>query len=659
MDRMYSTIEIKALAEADGRRRFTGVASTPTTDQSGDIVESKGAQFRLPIPFLWQHDRRDPIGWITEAKVTEKGIEVVGEIASVEEDGALKTRLTTAWQMLKSGLVRGLSVGFRPVDATRIDGSYGRRYLKWIWDELSAVTIPANHEASIATIKSLDAELLAASGQPQGSAGIAPGASGTTTVRKGVSLIPIQKGNIMNIQEQIKRLTESRTAKALELSGIQEKAAAEGRTKDASEREAFVSLTTEIKQLDDELADLRQIEGLNVQRAAAVGTDTTSPAGRGALVTGAPAIHVRKDADEKFKGQNYTRMVIAKALARLSDGELTPLQIAETRWGRTNPTLINIMKAAVPGGGTGTGEWGAELVQINQQYTGDFIEYLYSKTVYDQLPLREIPANVQIKGQDGAATAYWVGQSKAIPATTADFFGVNLSPLKVAALAVVSNELLRDSSPAAEQLVRDALVEASSQRIDTTFLSTAAGVAGISPAGILNGVTAKPSAGTDAAGLRADVKALYADFIAAKNATNLQFVTTPSLAKSVQLMTNPLGQSEFPGITANGGLLLGDRAVTGDNVAAGQLILLKPSDIYRIGDMGIEVSISREAMIEQDTAPTGATDTPTGASANFTSMFQSESTAIKVVRPINFAKRRASAVSYVNDADYGAADAGG
>ncbi|MET3459814.1 hypothetical protein [Variovorax atrisoli] len=119
-------------------------------------------------------------------------------------------------------------------------------------------------------------------------------------------------------------------------------------------------------------------------------------------------------------------------------------------------------------------------------------------------------------------------------------------------------------------------------------------------------------------------------------------------------MTNALGQTEFPGITANGGTLLGDPVVTGDNVGSGQLILLKPSDIYRIGDSGIEVSISREAMIEQDTAPTGATDTPTAASANMTSMFQTESTAIKVVRSINFAKRRASAVAFVTGADYGA-----
>ncbi|MDR6216180.1 phage major capsid protein [Paracidovorax wautersii] len=473
--------------------------------------------------------------------------------------------------------------------------------------------------------------------------------------------MPFMTGETRSLQDQIKRLQDTRTAKALEMEGVQNKALNEGRTKDESEREAFKGLSADIAQIDAELEDLRALEALQVTKAVpATGAGSAAGAApgavaRGALATGAgPAIHVNKDADEKFKGQNYTRIVIAKALSRLADGDVSPLAIAEARWGKTNPTLINVMKAAVPGGGTGAGEWGAELAAIDQRYTGDFIEYLYSQTVYDKLALRQVPANVQIKGQDGAATAYWVGQSKAIPATTADFMNVTLTPLKVAALAVVSNELLRDSSPAAEQLVRDALVEASSQRVDTTFLSAAAGVAGVSPAGILNGLTGITSAGTDGAGLRADIKALYAPFIAAKNVNGLQLVTTPSLAKSIQLMTNALGLAEFPTINASGGTLLGDTVTTGDNVGAGQMIMLKPSDIYRIGDSGVQVSISREAMIEQDTAPTGATDTPTGASANYTSMFQSESTAIKVVRSINFAKRRASAVAFVTGADYGA-----
>jgi hypothetical protein len=196
------------------------------------------------------------------------------------------------------------------------------------------------------------------------------------------------------------------------------------------------------------------------------------------------------------------------------------------------------------------------------------------------------------------------------------------------------------------------LARASSQRVDATFLSATAASAGVSPAGLLNGLSAGVSNGTDADGVRLDIAALYAGFITAKNATGLTFVTTPSLAKTLQLMRNSLGQREFEGVTSNGGTLEGDPLVTGDNVGAGDLILLKPSDIWKIGDRGIDVSISTEASIEQNSAPTGATDTPSGASTAWTNMFQSESTAIKVVRSINFAKRRSDAVAFIGDAAY-------
>ncbi len=201
-------------------------------------------------------------------------------------------------------------------------------------------------------------------------------------------------------------------------------------------------------------------------------------------------------------------------------------------------------------------------------------------------------------------------------------------------------------------LVRDALVDASAQRIDTTFLSDIAASSGVSPAGLLNGVSPIASAGVDAAGLRADIKALYRPFITAKNVDGLVLVMHSAQAKALSLLVNALGQPEFPGLTATGGTLLGDPVVTGDNVDGNDVILLKPSDIYRIGDTGVSVEMSREAMIEQSTVPSGATDTPVAAGQYMTSMFQAESTAIKVVRSINFAKRRSSAVAYINNADY-------
>lgn len=647
MNRMYSVLTVKAVEEE--QRIIRGVATTPNPDRVGDIVEPLGVQFKNPMPLLHQHDHDKPVGTVTFDKPTKDGITFEAKLPIIEEAGPLRDRIETAWGELKAGLVRAVSIGFRSLEHAWMDNG-GIRFIASEVLELSLVSVPANADAVISTIKSIDRPLLAASGkEPKaGDRPARPGASGKST--KPVNLKPKEHTAMKTIAEQIAALEASRQAKAARMADIMQKSIDEGRSTDQSEQEEFDTLQGEVEQIDGDLKRFRSLEkaqALSARPVVANQIKTTDAAAAARM--GAPVV-IKSDKDEAFEGQNFTRMVIAKTLARIDD--VSAVGIAHKRWGQKSPQLVETIKAAVAGGGTDSGEWGAELVHIDR-YTGDFIEYLYSRTVFDKLPLREVPANVNIAGQDGAATGYWVGQSKSIPVSKADFMDVNLTPLKVAALAVVSKELLRDSSPSAEKLVRDALVEASAQRVDQTFLGTGAASAGVSPAGILNGLTAGTSAGDDIEGVIADVKALYGGFITANNADGLYFVTTQSLAKSLGLMQNALGNWAFPGLSANGGSLLGDPLVAGGNVGAGDLILLKPSDIYKIGDRGVEVSLSTEAAIQMDSAPDGASDTPV-ANTSVVSMFQTDSVAIKVVRPLNFAKRRASAVAYIGDADYGA-----
>jgi HK97 family phage prohead protease len=634
MERAYSVLNVKDIREDADFYYIEGIASTPTPDRMGDVVEPMGAKFKLPMPLLWQHESKAPVGTLEFAKPNKSGIPYKARLPKVKEEGNLKARIEEAVQSIKYKLVAAVSIGFNA-----IDGAYermtngGYRFKEWEWLELSLVTIPANSEATITSIKSLCRESLVASGRMRLEQEKSPGVTGKS----------IKGSNMKTLQE----LREERTQKAARMSELLEVS-----DMDENEVSEFDSLETELKQLDLDIRKAR-FDYLNSGSANPVEGKSTSQGSR----SRSPNIIVKgSDVDEKFQGQNYTRMIIAKALAHnaiMNGGFVSASQIAEARWGKSAPTMVALIKAnEVAGGGSGSGEWGAELVSADNRYTGDFITYLTSRTVYDKLPLRQVPANVAIKGQDGTATGYWVGESKAIPVSKADFSTVSLTPLKVAAMAVVSNELLRDSSPAAEQLIRDALVDASAQRIDTTFLSTTAASSGVSPAGILNGLTPIASAGADAAGLRSDIKALYRNFITAKNVGGLQLVMHPSQAKALSLLVNSLGQTEFPGLNAEGGSLLGDPVVTGENVEGSFLILLKPSDIYRIGDTGVEVSMSREASIAQNSAPAGATDTPVGETEAWTSMFQEESTAIKVVRSINFAKRRSTAVAYVSNADY-------
>jgi HK97 family phage major capsid protein/HK97 family phage prohead protease len=152
--RAFAILQVKSV---DAEQRIvTGLATSASTDLYGDVVEPDGAEFTLPIPLLWQHNSREPIGEVFAAKVTSEGIEIKARLAQTDVPGKLKDRLDEAWQSITLKLVRGLSIGFQSIEESYDKVTGGFHYLKWLWLELSAVTIPANTDASIQTIRSLD-----------------------------------------------------------------------------------------------------------------------------------------------------------------------------------------------------------------------------------------------------------------------------------------------------------------------------------------------------------------------------------------------------------------------------------------------------------------------------------------------------------------------
>lgn len=183
MRRAYSVLSVKAVDEADGFVNIEGIASTPTADRMGDVVEPMGAKFRTPMPLLWQHRHAEPVGQVTFAKPTKAGIPFKARLPVIAEAGKLKDRVDEAIHSLKYELVSAVSIGFRGLEGAieRIDT--GLRFTEWEWLELSLVTIPANSEAVITAIKSLDQSHLPASGN-EGGDGDVPGDSGTPAVKK-------------------------------------------------------------------------------------------------------------------------------------------------------------------------------------------------------------------------------------------------------------------------------------------------------------------------------------------------------------------------------------------------------------------------------------------------------------------------------------------
>lgn len=157
-NRAYSVLTVKAIDEL--ARTITGIATTPSVDRVGDIIEPLGVKFTNPLPFLWQHQHDKPVGTCEFGQARASGIPFTAKLLhpdSVESVG-LKDRLQEAWDSVKTGLVRAVSVGFRPIEWTFMEAG-GIHYVETEVFELSAVTIPANADAVITAVKSIDRAL--------------------------------------------------------------------------------------------------------------------------------------------------------------------------------------------------------------------------------------------------------------------------------------------------------------------------------------------------------------------------------------------------------------------------------------------------------------------------------------------------------------------
>lgn len=654
--RAYSLMTVKSFD--DDKREITGIATTPEADRAGDIVDSEGAEYTLPIPLLWQHDSMQPIGEVYAAKKMKEGIEIKARLIKVDAPSQLSARLDEAWASIKTGLVKGLSIGFTAIEYAFMDTG-GIRFSKWNWLELSAVTIPANASASIATVKSLDhAVLTAASGTKVKAVEKKGEPSGASEKhRKPVKLTPKEGKEMSNISENIKNFKAEHALKAAKLKALVEKS--DGSTLDEKEAEEFDTLQTEITSIEKHLERLEAAEKLGISKATAV-TEKDGTTEKGAIAVRQHA--TVKAAKPHEPGIGMARVVRCIGLAKGNMMEAE--QIAKRIYADDEVVVNAVTKAAVSAGSTTDATWANPLVDDGGP-VADFIEFLRPQTIIgkfglDGVPnLRNIPFYTKILAQTSGGAAGWVGEGKAKPVTKFDFNDTMLLPLKVAAIAVVTDELLRNSSPSADKLIRDGLVAANKERLDIDFIDPAkAAAAGVSPASISNGVTPIHSVGNDQAAILKDLTALWAGFIANKvSADTPVYIMGRLKALAVSQIRNPLGQRAFPDLGMNGGLLEGVPVITSEyidqlGVTAGDYVfLVNASDIFLGDEGGFRVDLSREASIEMQTAPTQSSITPTAAA--LVSMFQTNSVAFRAERTINWSKRRNSAVAVLDRVNWG------
>jgi len=670
LKRAYSILDVKSIDDEVEYWTVKGTASTPTPDRMGDIVDPLGASYAESIPLLWQHMSSQPVGHAMLGKSTKKGIPFTARLPKVKEEGPLKERIELAIQSVKYRLVAAVSIGFRVVDDAieYLEGSRGFKFLKTEIMELSLVTIPANMEATIASVKSLvddtddsdsDDDVAAATGKPVV-------VNRTTIMKAGDTakanpIRPKEKGKV-KIKEQLAAFEAKRAAHAARMEELMSKASDEDRVLDDEEQEDYDTLSAELQGVDKHLVRLRDLERFQAEKATPVTGIRTVAEGSAArgnhpIVTGGNTVLP--------KGMEFARYVRCLVIAR--GDPMRAYEIAKEHF-RDNHRVHNVLKAAITAGTTTDPAWAGALVEY-QTLASEFVEFLRPQTIIGKFgtngipPLRAVPFNVRMGAQTSGGSGYWVGEGKPKPLTKFAFEAQTLGWAKVANIAVLTDELVRFSNPSADSLVQQALADALRERLDIDFIDPdKAEVPNVSPASITNGVTPIPSSGTDADSARADIEAMFQEFIDANMAPSTGvWITSTGNALALSMMQNALGQAAFPGVSMNGGTFAGLPVITSEYVTqvsdTGEtmLILVNANDIYLADDGGITIDASREASLQMDDAPTNNSDVP--AATALVSMFQTNSVALKAERMINWKKRRPGSVQYIEGPAYTSASA--
>jgi HK97 family phage major capsid protein/HK97 family phage prohead protease len=614
-ERAYATFHIKSFD--DELRVIEGVASTPTPDRLGDIIEAEGAQYILPLPLLWQHDKNSPIGFVTFAKATKAGISIRAQIAK----GVLP-RIDEAWALIKSGLVRGLSIGFRPLNAEPMRKG-GLHVKSWEWLELSAVTIPANVETSILSVKQFDAASRAPT-EPARASRALPGASGTS------------RASAMTYSEQIQELQNDLQVKSARLEEIEQMDdRGELGDDESKERDTIVS---------DIQARTKKIERLSAMEAAMMASAKGfGNGGNGHKLTTGVKVSVRERSEDRQlpPGTLFTRYAMAVAAGK---GSMADTLMYAKRWDRETPEVSAYIKAIAGTSVVGSPAWGGELVN-QSTLASEFIALVRPMTILGRLNgVRNVPFNIAIPVQTGGSTVNWVGEEAVKPVTELAFSLVELGYDKIAGIVVLTEELVRLSSPSAEETVRRDLTEQIAQFMDEQFLDPTITVSASRPASITNGIASPAASGDDADALYNDLNTALATFDNADVGTEtVHIIMPPSLSRGIATMRNALGQTEFGAMTPQGGSLMGYPVIVSANAPAATIVLVKANEILVADDGRVTLDASNQATL----------DMAGGSSPTF-SLWQKNCVGIRAERWVTWKRRRdAGSVAVIDTASYG------
>lgn len=633
------TVIHKAVAESSG---LDFVLSDATVDRYGDVVDPTGWDLRNfkknPIA-LFGHNSNFPVGKWSDLRI---------------EDGKLKGKLNLAKRgtsyrldeligLIEQGILRAVSVGFRPLKAEPMDPErpYGpQKYLKQELLETSVVSVPAN-PAALALAKSMnisDETMTLAFGEQAEMTRrdmSAPGEHADPTTKEqertrvGLRLPP--KGTTMTktISQRVQDAKDSLVAK--------QKSRDDLVNADTLDHDAINAINDEIETLTKDVAVLERTEK-NVGTAVVAPNVNRQPLGFKAEKIGGLDLLVRR------------ALVHGVALHTQRPVE----KVLEERYpGHDEATHEIVIRGAAPVATTGTSGFVSQLVQSTW---ADFLDALRGPSVYPGLRDRGYGVSF-----DSAGTAYLPQRTGS--GANGSFFAEG-SPIRVGRVTVAAptftsrkmgviipftREAAKRSTPQLEGVLRRAIIEDTAVTLDGILLDATAGDT-VRPAGLLNGVSATASGygGGDYVAVKEDFKALLAPFIAANAADNITVIMNPAQALAIDMMDGPDNNPNwFTALRARVNI------VESTNATANRMIAIRNTDFATaLGDMP-EFEVSNQATIHmEDASPTDIVSSGTAASGAVKNMFQTDSSALRMIMDVSWTMARSGMVAWIDGTSY-------
>lgn len=266
---------------------------------------------------------------------------------------------------------------------------------------------------------------------------------------------------------KISALREQRSAKVAAMKTLVDAAAAEGRDLSADETKQFESLKAEERALS---AQVERAEYLGEVERRAAGTP----------VSGAPSA----DFDRLADSVSVTKVIRAQVEGRSLDGaEAEYAREAERRSGRkAEGAFVPFASLEKRANTTATAP---ELVGTDHradQYIGPLREALLARQMGVRV-MTGLRGNVAIPKFGSGLETGWVTEGQAVPEAEMSFDQVTLTPRHCGGKTEMSRQLIQQSSPAIEQLVREDLSFLIARQIDRAIIN-GSGAAG-EPLGIL------------------------------------------------------------------------------------------------------------------------------------------------------------------------------